>query len=94
MEKTWYRVSTGAEKLGIVKNKEYNAYFLSETDAIEYSEPWRPHADIEKIKNPSHLEYLAYNENNELKASFKFKSHAIKFNGEKLNGKGHSEQSF
>lgn len=87
----WYEAKP--KEFDLPSDGEPVAYFLNKNDAQKYANKlWPGLAKINPIENPSHLEFIV-KDNKKNIASFEFKSHAIKYNHEKLNSKGTIEPS-
>lgn len=83
----WYEVKP--KDFDLPSDGEPNAYFSIEDHAKIYGmKLWKGNWEIKKIDNVSHLEYIVSKDDLKPVASFKFKTHADKYNVEYLNGKG------
>lgn len=81
----WYEAKP--KPFDLPNDGEPVAYFSNPIDASKYSRNlWGNLACVDMTENPSHLEYILKKDQKEI-ASFKYESHALKYNHETFNGK-------
>lgn len=82
----WYEAKP--KPFDLPNDGEPVAFFKDKIHAEKYSmKLWPGLWEVNEMKSPALLEYIVSKENIP-QASFKFESHAIKYNHEYFNGKG------